>query len=257
MRQKIVAGNWKMNETYSEGLALFRKTEKLLTENPVKDVKVIIAPAFIFISEFAKMAGPISIAAQNCSNEAVGAFTGEVSASMVKSAGAEYVITGHSERRKYYNETNEILAKKMLLALHNSLIPIFCIGESLDERNEGGHLRVIKQQLTEGVFHLTKEHFSKIILAYEPVWAIGTGITASAFQVQEMHAYIRSLIVEKYGVEIAGSSPVLYGGSCTSLNARELFSCPDVDGGLIGGASLKADDFVQIIHSFKPKANSA
>ncbi len=250
MRQKIVAGNWKMNKTYVEGIRLFSEIESFLSTKPAIGIKVIIAPSFIFIPEFAKSARQVSIAAQNCCNEVSGAYTGEVSATMLKSAGAEAVIIGHSERRNYYQETNSMLAKKTDLALQNNLNSIFCIGETLKERTEGRHGDSVKQQLSEGLFHLSKEAFSKIILAYEPVWAIGTGVTATAAQAQEMHAYIRKVVNEKYGETISGDCSILYGGSCNAQNSKELFTCPDVDGGLIGGASLKAEEFIQIIHSF-------
>lgn len=247
---KIVAGNWKMNNILSEGLSLFSEIDELLKRKPAKDVKVIIIPSFVFLRYLAGRSEVIAIGAQNCAVEASGAFTGEVSAAMIKSAGAEYVIAGHSERRTYFNETNSMLAKKTDQCLKNNLAPIYCIGETGNERNANKHFDVIKKQLTEGVFHLNKEVFSKVIIAYEPVWAIGTGVTASPAQAQEMHAFIRKTINEKYGDAIANNCSILYGGSCNAQNAKELFACPDIDGGLIGGASLKAADFVQIIHSF-------
>jgi triosephosphate isomerase len=190
---------------------------------------------------------PIKVAAENCADKEKGAYTGEVSAEMVASTGATYCILGHSERRAYYHETYEILKEKVLLALANNLAPIFCIGEVKEERESGIQNDVVKAQLEGSVFNLSPEDFGKIVLAYEPVWAIGTGLTATPQQAQEMHAYIRSLIVEKYGEEVADNTTILYGGSCNAKNAAELFANPDVDGGLIGGASLKAEDFAAII----------
>jgi len=250
MRSKIVAGNWKMNKSYQEGLQLFSEIETLLAKQPSSNAKAIVIPSFIFMADFAKQAKNVAVGAQNCASEQSGAYTGEVSALMLKSVGAEYVIVGHSERRSYYAETNAVLAKKTEQALQNSMTPIFCIGETLEQRNSNKHLDIIKQQLSEGVFHLSAEQFKKTVLAYEPVWAIGTGVTATSAQAQEIHAFIRKTIKEKYNEEIAESCSILYGGSCNAQNAKELFACPDVDGGLIGGASLKAEDFVKIIHSF-------
>jgi triosephosphate isomerase len=192
----------------------------------------------------------IGVAAQNCAAEAKGAFTGEVSAAMIKSTGAGYVILGHSERREYYGETSTTLNKKLALALENGLTPIYCCGEPLEIREAGNENEFVKRQLDETIFNLSAEDFKKIIIAYEPIWAIGTGKTASSAQAQEIHAYIRSIVAEKFGDEIAQGVSILYGGSCNAKNAKELFANPDVDGGLIGGASLKAEDFIQIINGF-------
>ncbi len=249
MRKKIVAGNWKMNTVLKEGLELASAVNKL-SEKKNGDTIVIIAPPFTHLSEVRKLLTVVKLSAQNCSSEENGAFTGEISVEMLKSVGVEYVIIGHSERRAYFHEQNAILAKKVNLLLSRSLIPIFCIGEVLAEREVGKHFDVIKNQLLYGLFHLEKEAFSKIVIAYEPVWAIGTGITASPVQAQEMHHFIRKQIVEKYGQEVAVNISILYGGSCKGSNARELFSNPDVDGGLIGGASLKAEEFIQIVNAF-------
>lgn len=249
MRQKIVAGNWKLNTNLSEGIELAKAVNELAEENK-QNVDVIIAPPFTHLSEIKKVLSVVKLAAQNCAVEIKGAFTGEVSVDMIKSAGAEYVIIGHSERRTYYGETNNILAKKVKLALDNNLIPIFCIGEKLTEREAGRHFDVVRTQLSEGVFHLDPTQFSKTIIAYEPVWAIGTGVNATPKQAQEMHAFIRKEISKKYHEAIAAKISILYGGSCKASNAEELFANPDVDGGLIGGASLKAEEFIQIVGSF-------
>ena len=251
MRKKIVAGNWKMNKTLQEGLHLAAEIDKLVSELKNSDVKVVIAPPFIHLTEARKSLSPsIGVAAQNCAAEISGAYTGEVSASMIKSTGAEYVILGHSERRQYYGETNAILFKKVKLALAEGLTPIFCIGELLNEREENRHFAVVKSQIEEGVFGLSVDDFKKIVLAYEPVWAIGTGKTASSAQAQEIHKFIRETIAAKFGQTIADSISILYGGSCKASNAKELFDNPDVDGGLIGGAALVAADFMGIVTAF-------
>ncbi len=231
MPQKIVAGNWKMNKTCDDGISLYDEIEALLIKQSVNDVKVIIAPPFILIREFATASKKVAIAAQNCSDESFGAFTGEVSAGMIKSAGASYVIVGHSERRIYYGESNLVFCKKMDRCLENNLTPIYCIGETLSERNSNNQFDVIKKQLVEGIFHLSKDAFSKTILAYEPVWAIGTGVTATPGQAQEIHLFIRNVIREKYGDIVANSYSIIYGGSCNAQNAKELFACADIDGG--------------------------
>jgi triosephosphate isomerase len=249
MRQKIVAGNWKMNTNLKEGLELAMAVNELVA-NKKSGAVVIIAPPFTHLYEIKKVLSCVSLSAQNCASETSGAYTGEVSVGMLKSAGVEYVIIGHSERREYYHETNAILAKKTNHALAAGLKPIFCIGEVLKEREANIHFEVVKTQLTEGLFHLGKDDFSKVVIAYEPVWAIGTGVTASPAQAQEMHKFIRDTLAAKYGKDVAGATSVLYGGSCKPSNAAELFSNPDVDGGLIGGASLKAEDFIQIVNAF-------
>lgn len=249
MRKKIVAGNWKMNKTLPEGIQLAEEVNEKVKALQVPEVKVILGTPFIHLAEVSKIVDPaiISISAQNCATEASGAYTGEISAAMVASTGSTHVILGHSERRSYYGETDAILVKKVAQALANQLEIIFCIGEVLAEREAGKHFEVVKSQLENGLFQLSPEEFSHIILAYEPVWAIGTGKTATSAQAQEMHAFIRKVLTEKYGKEIAENTSILYGGSCNAKNADELFSNSDVDGGLIGGASLKAEDFSLII----------
>lgn len=251
MRQKIVAGNWKMNKTLQEGIELAKEIDKLVATLPKNDVKVILAPSFVSVTEVRKAVNSnISVASQNCAAEASGAYTGEVSAAMVKSTGAEYVIIGHSERRAYYGETDAILLKKVKLALANGLKPIFCIGEVLEERESNRHFDVVKKQIENGLFELTADEFKNIVLAYEPVWAIGTGKTASSDQAQEMHKFIRETVAGKYGKAVADETSILYGGSCKASNAKELFANPDVDGGLIGGAALVATEFLGIITGF-------
>ncbi len=249
MRKKIVAGNWKMNTGLHDGLELANSVNKL-NEKLTGDTIVIVAPPFTHLSEVKRVLTVTKLAAQSCASEQNGAYTGEISVDMLKSVGTEYVIIGHSERRSYYHETNSILVKKVNLLLSGGLKPIFCIGEVLPEREAGKHFDVVKSQLTEGLFHLDKDAFIKVIIAYEPVWAIGTGVTASPAQAQEMHKFIRDQIAARYGKDIANNTSILYGGSCKASNARELFSNPDVDGGLIGGASLKAEEFIQIADSF-------
>ena len=251
MRKNIVAGNWKMNKTFSEGLALATELNAALAESK-PNCDVVIGTPFIHLASVAAAIDTtkIGVAAQNCADHESGAYTGEISASMVKSTGAEYVILGHSERRAYYGETAAKLKVKTELALKNGLTPIFCIGEVLEERESGVFFDVVKSQIVDSLFELSSADFSKIVLAYEPVWAIGTGKTASAAQAQEIHAFIRKTLVEKYGKEVADNTSILYGGSCNAANAKELFSNPDVDGGLIGGASLKVADFKAIIDAF-------
>jgi triosephosphate isomerase len=251
MRKNIVAGNWKMNKTLQEGLTLATELNSALTGKSL-NCDVIIGTPFIHLASVTSAieTKKIGVAAQNCANKESGAYTGEVSASMIKSTGADYVILGHSERRAYYGETFETLKDKVLLALKNDLKPIFCIGEVLAEREDNRQNEVVKAQLEGSVFNLSAEDFGKIILAYEPVWAIGTGKTASSDQAQEIHAFIRSLVAQKYGKQVADNVTILYGGSCNAGNAKELFANADVDGGLIGGASLKVADFVAIINAF-------
>ncbi len=246
----MVAGNWKMNTTPSEGLEL-AKAVAAGRGNVSHDVKVVVAPPFTHLSEVVKATRGtgVSVAAQNCAEHAKGAYTGEVSAQMIASLGVEYVILGHSERRQYYGETSEILARKMTQAFDNRLTPIFCIGESLGERESNRHEQVVAEQL-EVVLNLTPEQFGQTVVAYEPVWAIGTGKTATSDQAQEMHAFIRKSRAAKFGAQAADNCTILYGGSANPGNARELFSKPDVDGGLIGGASLKADDFLAVANGF-------
>lgn len=251
-RRKIVAGNWKMNLTIKEGNDL---ANSIIYNLKPSSAQVIICPPFIHLNHLARLTNGVAdlyLGAQNCHFEKSGAYTGEVSAAMVKSTGASYVILGHSERREYFHETDEMLAKKVSAALSEGLNPIFCCGEKLESREAGTQEKIVKKQLEGGLFHLDTADFSKVIVAYEPVWAIGTGKTATEKQAQEMHHFIRSLIEKKYSREIAERTTILYGGSCNAKNARELFSQPDVDGGLIGGASLKADDFLTIANSFPP-----
>jgi len=252
MRKKIVAGNWKMNMNLQEGLNYARSVDQYFREKPAPKAEVILCTPFIHlqgVSEIIKN-GKVELGAQNCAAEPSGAFTGEVSATMIKSSGAQYVIIGHSERRSYYHEDDRLLNKKTLLAINTGLKVIFCCGEVKEEREQGRHLIIIKRQLEEGLFTLPAESMKMIVIAYEPVWAIGTGLTATPEQAQEMHHYIRGLVKEKYGRECAEEMTILYGGSCKPSNAAELFSKPDVDGGLIGGASLKKEDFAAIAEAF-------
>lgn len=251
MRKKIVAGNWKMNKTLAEGVELAKEVNAKVKALGAKNVQVIIGTPFIHLAEVNKTIDPavVGVSAQNCATEASGAYTGEVSAAMIASTGSKYVILGHSERRSYYGETDAILVKKVERALENNLEIIFCIGEVLAEREAGKHFEVVKSQLVNGILNLSAEQFAHVILAYEPVWAIGTGKTATSDQAQEMHAFIRDVLTEKYGKTVADNTSILYGGSCNAKNADELFTNPDVDGGLIGGASLKADDFMAIIEA--------
>ena len=210
---------------------------------------IILGTPFIHLSEVNKIADSVAISAQNCATEVSGAYTGEVSAAMIASTGCQYVILGHSERRSYYGETDEILQKKVMRALENNLDIIFCVGEVLADREAGKHFDIVKSQLENGLFNLSAEQFTHIIIAYEPVWAIGTGKTATSAQAEEMHQFIRATIASRYGEKTADDTSILYGGSCNAKNADELFSQPNVDGGLIGGASLKADDFLAIINA--------
>ncbi|BAX78539.1 triose-phosphate isomerase [Labilibaculum antarcticum] len=251
MRKKIVAGNWKMNNTLEEGVVLAGQINDLVEKTELNGVDVVIGTPFIHLTEVNKIVSDkIGVAAQNCADEVSGAYTGEISASMIKSTGSKYVILGHSERREYYGETSEKLVKKVALSLANGLTPIFCFGEVLGERQSEKHFDVVKTQIAEGLFNLSAEEFGKIVLAYEPVWAIGTGVTASSAQAQEMHAFIRKTVAAQYGQEVADNTSILYGGSCKPSNAKELFENADVDGGLIGGASLNAEDFMGIITAF-------
>ena len=252
MRQQIVTGNWKMNKSLEEGLELVKSVlERVENSNGL----VVLAPPFPYLSEIGKMLKTrkhFHIAAQNCHQEEKGAFTGEVSAEMLASVGCEFVIIGHSERRQYFKEDNELLAAKVNVTLARGMRPIFCCGEPLEIREADTQLKYVSDQLIASLFHLNEADFRKLVIAYEPIWAIGTGRTASSQQAQDMHQAIRKLIEEKYGPTIADETPILYGGSCNAQNAAELFAKPDVDGGLIGGASLKAEDFATIIAALKP-----
>lgn len=241
-----------MNMTLQNGVALAKElNEMLTTDKPNCDV--VICTPFIHLATIAQILNGdvIGLGAENCADKEKGAYTGEVSAEMVKSTGAQYVILGHSERRGYYGETPEILKEKVLLALKNGLKVIFCIGESLEEREAGKQNEIVKSELEGSVFNLSEEEFKNIIIAYEPIWAIGTGKTATSDQAEEIHAYIRSIIAERYGEATAEATSILYGGSCKASNAGELFAKADIDGGLIGGASLKAADFKGIIDAWK------
>ena len=248
-RKAIIAGNWKMNKTASEAAVL---VDELIPA--VKDATcevVICTPYTDLVTAVEKTKGTnIHVGAENVHFEKSGAFTGEISADMLVDLGVEYVIVGHSERRQYYHETSEILKEKVALAFENGLTPIFCIGEVLEERENGTYFDVVKKQVEDALFHLSADDFKKIILAYEPVWAIGTGKTATADQAEEIHAFIRKTIANKYGNDVAEEISILYGGSCKPSNAKEIFSKTNVDGGLIGGAALKAEDFMGIVDAF-------
>jgi triosephosphate isomerase len=253
MRQKIVAGNWKMNKTFEEADDLLFDITKRM-ENLPSDIQLIVCPPSVYLELATDIVEEDDIAlkvgAQNVSQFENGAYTGEVSAAMLSSMNMDYCIIGHSERRKYFNETHDMLTQKLNRLLEYGIQPIFCCGEVLEERESGKHFDVVKAQIEDSVFHLNDQEMSNVVIAYEPVWAIGTGKTASSAQAQEMHAFIRGLIKEKYGEELADEVSILYGGSCNPGNAQELFANPDVDGGLIGGAALKADDFIKIAQSF-------
>lgn len=250
MRKNIVAGNWKMNTTVPEGVKLASEVNAAL-EGITPKCDVVIGVPFTHLTAVKAVIGDkLGLSAENCADKVKGAYTGEVSAAMVASTGATYVILGHSERRQYYGETAATLKEKVTLALANGLKPIFCIGEVLEQRENGSYFDVIKAQVEESLFELSAEDFGKIVLAYEPVWAIGTGKTATADQAQEIHAFIRGLIAEKYGKQVAEDTTILYGGSCKPTNAKELFGKPDVDGGLIGGAALDAESFMGIVTAF-------
>lgn len=250
MRKKIVAGNWKMNLDYNEGLSLFSEVINMAKDELTGDQQAVVCSPFIHLYSLAQLAkgySKVAIGAQNCHQAESGAFTGEISAKMIHSVGAQYVILGHSERRQYFGETNELLAEKTNIALKNQLKPIFCVGETLQERESDQYFNVIKAQLTEGIYHLGESDFGRLVIAYEPIWAIGTGLTASPQQAQEIHAFIRNEIAIRYNQALADSISILYGGSCNPKNAAELFGQFDIDGGLIGGASLKSRDFTDIL----------
>ena len=250
MRKNIVAGNWKMNNDLAQTQELIADLKKQVSADPA--ATIIVAPTYtnLYPAFEALKDTPISVAAQNMHQNANGAFTGEISAAMLKSVGVETVILGHSERRAYFKESNELLAEKVNTALENDMTVIFCFGEELEDRKADKHFDLVQSQLKESLYHLSKESWKNIILAYEPVWAIGTGETASPEQAQEMHAFIRKSVADAYGSEIAEDVSILYGGSCKPGNAKEIFANKDVDGGLIGGASLKAEDFLAIVNSF-------
>lgn len=253
MRKKIVAGNWKCNTTVQAGLELAKAVMATVKESGDPEVQVVVCPPFVHITGVAGVVdgNQVKVGAQNCAAEAKGAFTGEVSAEMVRSTGADYVIIGHSERREYYGETSAVLNKKLALALANQLTPVYCCGEPLAIREAGTQNDYVKKQFEETIFQMSEADFRKLVIAYEPIWAIGTGKTATSAQAQEMHAFLRSIIAEKFGSETADATSILYGGSCNASNAKELFANPDVDGGLIGGASLDANSFLAIVNGFK------
>ncbi len=252
MRQRIIAGNWKMNTTPEEGLKLTREILDGLKDVSLQNTKVILAPPFIHLTAIGRQIDQddrILLAAQDCHWEASGAYTGEISAAMLSGIDCPFVIIGHSERRSYFRETNEMVRMKVDQALAHQLRPIVCCGESLEIRGAGKHFDWVEQQIKESLFHLADADFERIVIAYEPVWAIGTGKNASPEQAQEIHAFIRQIVADAYNNAIADNLTILYGGSCKPANAASLFEQPDVDGGLIGGASLKAGDFLAIINS--------
>lgn len=254
-RRKIVAGNWKMNTTLTGGVELVNRvialSHRSVSDGRSSGVELIVGVPFTHLAQVADVAhgSGVAVAAQNCSDHASGAYTGEVSAEMVRSTGAGYVILGHSERREYYGETSETLRSKLELVYQQGLKPIFCVGERLDQRESGQYFDVVRAQIEEVIFGLSDQHFADLIIAYEPVWAIGTGKTASADQAEEIHSFIRAVLNSKFGTA-ADKTAILYGGSCKPSNAMELFAKANVDGGLIGGASLVAEDFIAIAEAF-------
>lgn len=256
MRKRIVAGNWKMNKTHREGMEMLGRffrmvdSEYLLVEGTGKELpEIVVAPPYLVVEDAAMLAQSceVKVAAQNCSSERDGAFTGEISASMLRAVKVDYVILGHSERRIYFQETNQIVAKKIDRAMESGLRVICCVGESFQDREAAKEFQVITHQLEECLFHLGADQMNMVVIAYEPVWAIGTGRNATPAQAQEMHNYIRSVISGKFGKRLSEDISILYGGSCNPKNAKEIFSQPDVDGGLIGGASLNEKDFLDVI----------
>ncbi len=249
MRTNIVAGNWKMNKDYDESIQLSNDIEQSLKNTKLSNTRVIVAPTFINLKGVKDnlKSDVVEVAAQNMHQAENGAYTGEISADMLQQIGIETVILGHSERRSYFNETDTALADKINTVLKHNMEAIFCFGEVLEDRKSENHFNVVELQIKNALFHIKAEDWSHIVLAYEPVWAIGTGETASPEQAQEMHAFVRNLIVSRYGANVANNVSILYGGSVKPNNAKEIFSKPDVDGGLIGGASLKVDDFLAII----------
>jgi triosephosphate isomerase len=251
MRKQIVAGNWKMNKRFDEAEELIGAIASKMEHKELK-CEVLVCPPALYLEMASDYADESNffVGAQNVSEHESGAYTGEISAGMLDSVDVDFCIVGHSERRKYFGEDNYLLANKVNRLLDHDIYPIYCCGEQLEEREKNIHFDIVEQQIKEGLFHLSEDEFSNIVIAYEPVWAIGTGKTASPEQAQEMHAFIRKVIAGKYGDEAAENTTILYGGSCNAGNAQELFSQPDVDGGLIGGASLKAEDFLKIADSF-------
>ena len=253
MRKQIVAGNWKMNNSYNEGLKLASEVVNMAKDELNDDVQLILVPPYIHlkaVADLSKENPNVGVGSQNASDKDSGAYTGEISVSMVKSTGAGFVVLGHSERREYFSESDMELAAKVDAVLKHDLTPIFCCGESLEIRESEAHFSYVTEQITNSLYHLTAEEISKVVIAYEPIWAIGTGLTASPEQAQEMHAEIRKHLAEKYGNDVAEGISILYGGSCKPSNAKEIFAGKDVDGGLIGGASLNSRDFIDIAKSF-------
>jgi triosephosphate isomerase (TIM) len=253
MRKKIVAGNWKMNKDLNEGLKLASEVINMAKDEVNTNATLVLCTPYVHLSSVSglvKGEKNVFLGAQNCYSKTSGAYTGEISVSMLKSVGVQYVIVGHSERREYFKETNQMLAEKVNIVLESGMLPIFCCGETLDERNSGKHIDIVKSQITESLFQLSETQLKNVVIAYEPVWAIGTGVTASTEQAQEMHKIIRDHLAGKYGQDVANEISILYGGSCKPSNSKELFACPDIDGGLIGGASLVSRDFIDIAKSF-------
>lgn len=253
MRKKIIAGNWKMNMTFDEGQKLTSEIVNMFKDENIQDVHIVLNPPFPHLFPVKKLIGDtpgVYLGAQNCSDKESGAFTGEVSAKILASFGAQYVIIGHSERREYFKENNDLLSVKVKQALEHGLTPIFCCGESLEIREAGTHEPNVKFQLTDSLFDLSADEIKKVVIAYEPIWAIGTGKTATSDQAQEMHFALRRHLGSKYGKDVAAEISILYGGSMNAGNAADLLSKPDVDGGLIGGASLKSRDFIEIVKSY-------
>lgn len=249
MRKKVVAGNWKMNHTFQEAESLIAGIKELSEDLKPDGAKIIVCPPFPYLEMATDLANAtdLCVGAQNVSQHEFGAYTGEISAPMLESMEVGYCIVGHSERRKYFNESDETIAEKVSILLKHDIVPIFCCGENLAKREADKQEEVVKEQIEKGLFHLNLRDFDEVIIAYEPVWAIGTGKNASPEQAQEMHAFIRKLIADKYGKDPAEEKTILYGGSCNPKNAKSLFSQEDIDGGLIGGASLDADDFIKVV----------
>jgi len=252
MRKQIVAGNWKMNNNVQESVQLATEVVSKVKDLTLNNTRVIVTPTFVNLSKVVDVVegSSVEVAAQNMHQAKSGAYTGEISAEMLTSLGLKTVILGHSERREYFGETDAILAEKVDAALANNLEVVFCFGEVLEDRKSDNHFKVVESQIKNGIFHLEASAWKNIVLAYEPVWAIGTGETASPEQAQEMHAFIRKIVADKYNQEVAENVSILYGGSVKPANAKEIFSKVDVDGGLIGGAALNSDDFVALVKSF-------
>lgn len=252
MRKKVVAGNWKLNNTLDDAKKLAQELVEIVNAEDTGDVSVVVCPPFVNLYPVNEItaSSKVAVGAQNCYTKQTGAFTGETAPDMIKAVGAEYVIIGHSERREYFGESDEFVGDKVKLILETGLTPIFCCGETLAQREEGIHFDFVKSQITNSLFDLSEDDLKKVVIAYEPIWAIGTGVTASKEQAQEMHKELRDHLASKYGQAVADEISILYGGSCKPGNAPELFACPDIDGGLIGGASLNARDFIDIVKSF-------